>query len=153
MKINQLTLPESLSRLIDAGRWKFPAQASVYEPVFGITRAYGVCLSPEQMEQTTQHFMTLIPLGLAEAYHIGLTVAGAPPLADAEWLDLRFAVLIGDTGIDEPFCLDYRWNAINPRVAYLTGRRTLSWQQVAIDFTEFATALGFVDAADHPLRE
>jgi hypothetical protein len=148
MKINQLTLPDQLSRLIGADRWTFPTQVSIYQPVFGIKHANGVCLNPDAMEQTTQHFMTLIPLGLTEAYHIGLTAAGEPPLADPEWLDLRFAVLIGDTGIDEPFCLDYRWNALNPRVAYLTGRKTLSWQQVAVDFAAFASALGFA-AADH----
>ncbi|HYF62625.1 MAG TPA: hypothetical protein VD886_07410 [Herpetosiphonaceae bacterium] len=146
--INKLSLPSSLSKLISADMWKFSAFADAYESVFGIKNANGVCLSPDAMERATQHFKTLIPLGLAKAYHIGLTSAEDPPLTDPEWLDLRLAVLIGDTGIDEPFCLDYRWNAANPRVVYLTGNPLPSWQQVAVDFAAFAIALGLADAAD-----
>lgn len=143
MVVNGLPLPRELLALMDAGRWKTPADRSGVDRLF--PENDGLCLySLNQMESETKACnradrQTPMCLGVPDADN---------PPGD---IDPRLTVFVADLGwgFDQPIALDYRVSRDRPRVLTLQwweqwpewGKRN-RWVEVAPDIQAFADLIG-----------
>jgi hypothetical protein len=139
MVINGLPLPRDLLALMEAGRWKAPADRSAVDRLF--PESGELCLySPELMESETRALLG--PRRQAPAW------LGAPDPDDPPGdIDPRLAVLVADLGLgyDQPIALDYRASRDRPGVITLRWGeqgQPNRWVFVAPGLKAFVDALG-----------
>jgi hypothetical protein len=138
VRVNDLPLPQALVVCITSGRWKTVPEHQAISPTVKFTSAS--LLTPDRMECETRLLKHLLATGLGEAYSLDDSALTGQPIEQVDRLDLTKAVCLGDTGPDEPFCLDYRVSETNPRVVYLGSGP--GWEIIAPDFETFAKQLG-----------
>jgi hypothetical protein len=117
--INTLPLPSVIRKAITSDRWKFA--------------------TPDQMARNTDALRHLAYDGLAEYYSIGSSSKLGREITDPHILDIDQAICLGDTGPEEPLCLDYRTSATNPRVVHLLDE--VRWRPVAPDIETFVNRM------------
>jgi len=139
MVVNGLPLPRDLLALIEAGRWKAPADRSGVDRLFpenGGLHPYSV----ELMESETR--------GMFKPHMQSPMWLGEPDSDDPPGdIDPRQAVFVADLGLgyDQPIALDYRASRDRPRVITLQwsewGKQN-RWVVVAPDIRSFAELVG-----------
>jgi hypothetical protein len=123
--VNSLPLPPSLLALIEAGRWRCPADQSGLDRLFP-ERGEFCCYSFGGMEGETQViYRNPTPMWR------GIPDPANPP-GD---IDPKLAVLIADLGIgyDQPIALDYRLSREHPRVLTLRWDKPdppIPWEEI-----------------------
>lgn len=144
--INGLPLPRDLLALIEAGRWRCPADLSGVDRLFpdrGEFKLYSLDYMPFENHHWVRHFEDRHWLG-----RFGPTFLGSPESVQAPGdIDPKLSVLIGDLGIgyDQPIALDYRPSMEDPPVVTLEWvhpARDNRWVKVANDIREFAEFIG-----------
>lgn len=135
--INKLPLPQGLLDLIDAGRWRLPADQSKVDIAFperGELRLFSLSYMPFENE----HWIN----------ETNPVFRGVPDDANPPGdIDPQQSVLIGDLGLgyDQPIALDYRVSLQEPRVLTLkwsqTGRAN-RWVEIAPNIRAFGEMLG-----------
>jgi hypothetical protein len=144
--INGLPLPRDLLALIEAGRWRCPADLSRVDRLFpdrGELKLYTLDYMPFENHHWLLH---------SEDRHwldrYGPMFLGSPdPVKAPGDIDPKLSVLIGDLGIgyDQPIALDYRTSREDPPVLTLEwsdSPRDNQWVKLAIDIREFAELVG-----------
>lgn len=135
--INGLRLPESLLRLINAGRWRCPNDMSKINEVF-----------PDHGDMS---FYSFDRMPIENAFWLDKdspVFLGTPdPTRPPGDLDPQRSVLIADMGIgtDQPIALDYRSDPADPPVVTLQWAergRSNRWVTIAPNVEAFADLLG-----------
>jgi uncharacterized protein (TIGR02996 family) len=136
-RVNGLPLPAELLALIEAGRWRCPADQSAIDRLF--PERSELCLySFELMQSETKGFpVAATPMWLGEP-------DPAHPPGD---IDPRLAVLVADLGIgyDQPIALDYRTSLGQPQVLTLqwgSSAQNNRWVEVDPNIQAFAETIG-----------
>jgi hypothetical protein len=144
--INGLPLPRYLLALIEAGRWRCPADLSGVDRLFpdrGEFQLYSLDYMPFENHHWVRHFEDRHWLDRYAPMFLGSVDAVKAP-GD---IDPRLSVLIGDLGIgyDQPIALDYRPSMEYPQVVTLEWSypaRDNRWVKVANNIREFADFIG-----------
>jgi len=131
VKVNDLLLPEVLSKLIAEGRWVPPNDDRIQE-VFGERPSQANFYSFEDMKLENDAWSAET---LPE--YLGEPDDQFPPGN----LDPRSSILIGDLGHDLPFGLDYRLDQDRPRVVFLGTKVDGRWTTVAENIDELLAQL------------
>jgi hypothetical protein len=115
--VNALPLPDELVALMEAGRWRSPADPAGLDRLFPERREF-CCYSVAGMLGETQ---------VIHRYDSPMWRGTPDPDNPPGDIDPKLAVLIADLGIgyDQPIALDYRPSLEGPRVL------TLRWDQPA----------------------
>lgn len=125
MVINGLPLPRDLLDLIEAGRWKCPAEQS------GLDRLF-----PERSEFCCYLFGAMAGETTVIHTHDTPMWRGKPDPANPPGdIDPKLAVLIADLGLgyDQPVALDYRTSLEQPRVLTLRWDKSdppIPWEEM-----------------------
>ena len=120
--VNGLALPAAVKKAIVTDRWKFVA--------------------PDKMVRYTDQLRYLYHEGLGDCYALALATVRGQAVTSPSTLDLDRAICFGDTGPDEPLCLDYRFSVDKPQVIHLSGEGRPAWRMVAPDMETFIDVMG-----------
>jgi len=132
MIINNLTIPECLTRAIQDGKWpNRVTHGKLLEYFFDEVMLYGL----EQMKSETAVLTACCTEGteVYSPYYLG--IASGPDVRNPKkrhlpgTIDMSKAVVIGDWGIDAPICLDYHDSIVSPSVVALRGFGA-GWERV-----------------------
>jgi hypothetical protein len=137
--VNGLPLPRHLVTLIEAGRWKAPADRGAVDRLF--PENGGLCpYSVAQMAVETQ--------GLFNPRLFGGALLGvSDPDRRPGDIDPRLAVIVADLGhgFDQPIAIDYRTSRDRPQVVTIQWPGQAGpprWVIVAPDILTFAELVG-----------
>jgi hypothetical protein len=135
MMVDGLAVPPALLRAVQEGRWVAPpASAALYAVVFEDEVVAPQFLAPDRM-RANRRWIDAMPEEYRK-YYLGR----ADPVRPPGDMDPDHALVIGDLGPDQPFCLDYRVTADRPRVIYLST--TADWVTIAPDVETLLDKLG-----------
>lgn len=137
-----LALPPLLNELIAAGRWpRTPAEAlrQNLAPLVAVARIQALAPEESDLHLEAPPFMTVRAVLADGSFWNERT-------ADLGHIDVDRTIIIGDFGLgsDAPIVLDYRLDAVNPRVLWLLwpSEAQNRWVVMAPDFATFVSALG-----------
>lgn len=135
MYIKKLKVPELLLKVIRDKDWK-KGLSDNWENIFPEKHGQIYLYDERLIETETEQF--LIDLQDETITNSGFNWLGkqSEEFKPGD-IDPNKILLIGDLGVDRPFCLDYRIN--EPRVLYLTGEEY--WIEIAKDLDSFFTDL------------
>lgn len=146
MIVNGLKIPTRLVELIEAGRFKCPADVTVLAEITGAGDAEGFGFA--SLEGLTRGTAAEIELQKQPYGHLyGLTASSDPNAPrDLDLLDVDRSVPIAGNYDEEQIALDYRENLDEPKVVCNTpmpNSKPARWRVIALTFDEFADRLGF----------
>jgi hypothetical protein len=141
--INGMPLPRDLIALVEAGRWKQPADLSGFDrlfPALAETKSFlkFTLYSLDYMQFENRHW-----LNQTDPMFLGTRDHENPP-GD---IDPSLSLLVGDLGfgLEQPIALDYRLSIDEPRVLTLNwwdGGRESRWVVIARSVRTFADLVG-----------
>ena len=139
-----IKVPPLLDELLAAGRWPRTYEEQLAQNLRPL-------VSPERVKKLAPDETGIIYLYTPPFVPVGRRHDPKDfynwPSSEPTGIDYDLAIMIGDFGIgaDAPIGLDYREDAINPRVirlSYAEGGRNGRWVVMAPDFASFVEALG-----------
>ena len=135
MDINELDLPDAFVRALAQGAF---SSHSVARPVEGL---HPLDLAEVYQEQATLTQATLrVAIGFEPDDWYGARTPDVPG-GIPDIVDFSQIVCFGSSSEGEPFCFDFRHDAINPSVICWDGH-AVSWRRIAPDFETFLRLFG-----------